>query len=136
MRRRPPGAAACAARAPKHPRMPSGLATELLRPPCLAPLQTINDWYDRDIDAINEPYRPIPSGAAPALPRVRRGGVAGCIWQSGQPSNCRRGWVLCMRLQDLAPLAAGAPPGPRLPPSHESTAPLPLDLQAASARGR
>lgn len=26
-------------------------------------LQTINDWYDRDIDAINEPYRPIPSGA-------------------------------------------------------------------------
>ncbi|XP_020085794.1 chlorophyll synthase, chloroplastic-like isoform X1 [Ananas comosus] len=25
--------------------------------------QTLNDWYDRDIDAINEPYRPIPSGA-------------------------------------------------------------------------
>lgn len=24
--------------------------------------QTINDWYDKDIDAINEPYRPIPSG--------------------------------------------------------------------------
>lgn len=24
--------------------------------------QTINDWYDREIDAINEPYRPIPSG--------------------------------------------------------------------------
>eukprot|EP00667_Euglena_gracilis_P006145 EG_transcript_6198 len=24
--------------------------------------QTINDWYDRDIDAINEPYRAIPSG--------------------------------------------------------------------------
>jgi chlorophyll/bacteriochlorophyll a synthase len=24
--------------------------------------QVINDWYDRDIDAINEPYRPIPSG--------------------------------------------------------------------------
>ena len=24
--------------------------------------QTINDYYDRDIDAINEPYRPIPSG--------------------------------------------------------------------------
>jgi len=23
--------------------------------------QTINDWYDREIDAINEPYRPIPS---------------------------------------------------------------------------
>ena len=25
--------------------------------------QTINDWYDKDVDAINEPYRPIPSGA-------------------------------------------------------------------------
>mmetsp|Transcript_12092 Transcript_12092/g.23231 ORF Transcript_12092/g.23231 Transcript_12092/m.23231 type:complete len:395 (-) Transcript_12092:37-1221(-) len=25
--------------------------------------QTINDWYDREIDAINEPHRPIPSGA-------------------------------------------------------------------------
>eukprot|EP00882_Tetradesmus_deserticola_P029011 GHRQ01032388.1.p1 GENE.GHRQ01032388.1~~GHRQ01032388.1.p1 ORF type:complete len:127 (-),score=39.82 GHRQ01032388.1:359-739(-) len=26
--------------------------------------QTINDYYDREIDAINEPYRPIPSGEA------------------------------------------------------------------------
>jgi len=25
--------------------------------------QTINDWFDRELDAINEPYRPIPSGA-------------------------------------------------------------------------
>jgi chlorophyll synthase len=25
--------------------------------------QTLNDYYDKDIDAINEPYRPIPSGA-------------------------------------------------------------------------
>ncbi|KAH1205726.1 Chlorophyll synthase, chloroplastic [Glycine max] len=25
--------------------------------------QTLNDWYDREIDAINEPYRSIPSGA-------------------------------------------------------------------------
>ncbi|KAL1819450.1 hypothetical protein ACET3Z_014319 [Daucus carota] len=24
--------------------------------------RTLNDWYDREIDAINEPYRPIPSG--------------------------------------------------------------------------
>lgn len=31
--------------------------------------QTINDFYDRDIDAINEPYRPIPSGAI-SLPQV------------------------------------------------------------------
>ncbi|MEM9162068.1 MAG: chlorophyll synthase ChlG [Cyanobacteria bacterium P01_F01_bin.4] len=32
--------------------------------------QTINDYYDREIDAINEPYRPIPSGAI-SLGRVR-----------------------------------------------------------------
>lgn len=25
--------------------------------------QTLNDYYDKEIDAINEPYRPIPSGA-------------------------------------------------------------------------
>jgi chlorophyll/bacteriochlorophyll a synthase len=27
--------------------------------------QIMNDYYDREIDAINEPYRPIPSGAVP-----------------------------------------------------------------------
>jgi chlorophyll synthase len=31
--------------------------------------QTINDFYDRELDAINEPYRPIPSGAI-AIPQV------------------------------------------------------------------
>ncbi|AFZ46570.1 chlorophyll synthase [Cyanobacterium stanieri PCC 7202] len=31
--------------------------------------QTINDFYDREIDAINEPYRPIPSGAI-TIPQV------------------------------------------------------------------
>lgn len=31
--------------------------------------QTINDYYDREIDAINEPYRPIPSGAI-SIPQV------------------------------------------------------------------
>ncbi|GAB5036883.1 chlorophyll synthase [Nannochloropsis oceanica] len=36
--------------------------------------QTINDWYDKDIDAINEPYRPIPSG------RISEGQVKGQIW--------------------------------------------------------
>jgi chlorophyll/bacteriochlorophyll a synthase len=25
--------------------------------------QVVNEWYDREIDAVNEPYRPIPSGA-------------------------------------------------------------------------
>jgi chlorophyll synthase len=27
--------------------------------------QAVNDWYDRDVDAINEPNRPIPSGRVP-----------------------------------------------------------------------
>jgi chlorophyll synthase len=32
--------------------------------------QTLNDYYDREIDAINEPYRPIPSGAI-SIPQVQ-----------------------------------------------------------------
>ncbi|MGB5633812.1 MAG: chlorophyll synthase ChlG, partial [Waterburya sp.] len=32
--------------------------------------QTVNELYDREIDAINEPYRPIPSGAI-SLPQVK-----------------------------------------------------------------
>jgi chlorophyll/bacteriochlorophyll a synthase len=27
--------------------------------------QAVNDWYDRHVDAINEPFRPIPSGRVP-----------------------------------------------------------------------
>uniref|UniRef100_A0A0G4HIT3 Chlorophyll synthase n=1 Tax=Chromera velia CCMP2878 TaxID=1169474 RepID=A0A0G4HIT3_9ALVE len=52
--------------------VPAGLAFEdflksfacmILAGPLLTGFtQTINDWYDREIDAINEPYRPIPSG--------------------------------------------------------------------------
>ena len=41
-----------------------GLVAMILAGPFLTGYtQTINDWYDREIDAINEPYRPIPSGA-------------------------------------------------------------------------
>jgi len=36
--------------------------------------QTINDWYDREIDAINEPNRPIPSG------KISESEVIGQIW--------------------------------------------------------
>lgn len=36
--------------------------------------QTLNDWEDRAIDAINEPYRPIPSGA------ISEGQVIAQIW--------------------------------------------------------
>jgi len=27
--------------------------------------QIVNDWFDREVDAINEPNRPIPSGRVP-----------------------------------------------------------------------
>ena len=53
----------------------------LLPPPPIFPLpphpfKTINDWYDREIDAINEPNRPIPSGAI-SEQQVRGGGILG-----------------------------------------------------------
>jgi len=45
-------------------------ACMLLSGPLLAGYtQTMNDFYDREIDAINEPYRPIPSGAI-SVPQV------------------------------------------------------------------
>jgi chlorophyll synthase len=45
-------------------------ACMLLSGPLLAGYtQTLNDFYDRDIDAINEPYRPIPSGVI-SVPQV------------------------------------------------------------------
>ena len=44
----------------------AAFACMLMSGPLLAGFtQTINDYYDREIDAINEPYRPIPSGAIP-----------------------------------------------------------------------
>ncbi len=42
----------------------ASLACMVMSGPLLAGYtQTLNDYYDREIDAINEPYRPIPSGA-------------------------------------------------------------------------
>jgi chlorophyll synthase len=42
------------------------LAGVLLAGPLLcATSQAINDWFDRGVDAINEPHRPIPSGRIP-----------------------------------------------------------------------
>ena len=49
----------------------ASVACMLMSGPLLAGYtQTLNDYYDREIDAINEPYRPIPSGAIP-LGQVR-----------------------------------------------------------------
>lgn len=47
-------------------RWPLVLAGLLLAGPMLcATSQAANDWYDREVDAINEPLRPIPSGRIP-----------------------------------------------------------------------
>ncbi len=50
----------------RWPDLLAALACMVMSGPLLAGYtQTINDYYDREIDAINEPYRPIPSGAIP-----------------------------------------------------------------------
>jgi chlorophyll synthase len=47
-------------------RLPLVVAGVLLAGPFVcATSQAVNDWFDRDVDAINEPQRPIPSGRMP-----------------------------------------------------------------------
>ena len=47
-------------------RWPAILAGVLLAGPLVcATSQAVNDWFDRHVDAINEPGRPIPSGRVP-----------------------------------------------------------------------
>ena len=41
------------------------LGAILTGPLVCATSQIVNDWFDRGVDAINEPYRPIPSGRVP-----------------------------------------------------------------------
>jgi chlorophyll synthase len=48
----------------------------LAGPLVCATSQAVNDWYDRDVDAINEPNRPIPSGRIPG----RWGLYIACLW--------------------------------------------------------
>ncbi|HET7229889.1 MAG TPA: chlorophyll synthase ChlG [Longimicrobium sp.] len=37
----------------------------LTGPLACAASQAVNDWFDREVDAVNEPHRPIPSGRLP-----------------------------------------------------------------------
>jgi chlorophyll synthase len=41
------------------------IGVTLAGPLVCATSQAVNDWYDRHVDAINEPHRPIPSGRMP-----------------------------------------------------------------------
>src|SRR5690242_19737167 len=47
---------------------PLALAGLLLAGPVVCGMsQAVNDWFDRHVDAVNEPGRPIPSGRMPGL---------------------------------------------------------------------
>ena len=48
----------------------------LAGPLVCATSQAVNDWFDRHVDAINEPKRPIPSGRIPG----RWGLYIACLW--------------------------------------------------------
>ncbi len=51
---------------PVGPRLPFLVAGVLLTGPLVCGTsQAVNDWFDRHVDAINEPARPIPSGRIP-----------------------------------------------------------------------
>lgn len=52
------------------------LGVLLTGPLVCATSQAVNDWFDRHVDAINEPNRPIPSGRVPG----RWGLYIGIIW--------------------------------------------------------
>ncbi len=52
--------------APVAERLPFLLGGVLLAGPLVCGTsQAVNDWFDREVDAINEPHRPIPSGRVP-----------------------------------------------------------------------
>jgi chlorophyll synthase len=60
------GCGVVASGVPLAGRWPVIVAGVLLAGPLVcATSQAVNDWFDRDVDAINEPQRPIPSGRMP-----------------------------------------------------------------------
>ena len=60
-------------------RWPFALAGILLAGPLVCGAsQVVNDWFDREVDAINEPERPVPSGRVPG----RRALYFALIWSA------------------------------------------------------
>ncbi|MFO1337408.1 MAG: chlorophyll synthase ChlG [Burkholderiaceae bacterium] len=60
------GCGVVASGVPLAERWPLVVAGVLLAGPFVcATSQAVNDWFDREVDAINEPQRPIPSGRMP-----------------------------------------------------------------------
>jgi chlorophyll synthase len=63
--------------APLSQRWPLAVCGMVLAGPAVcATSQAVNDWFDRHVDAINEPDRPIPSGRVPG----RWGLYVGMVW--------------------------------------------------------
>jgi chlorophyll/bacteriochlorophyll a synthase len=56
----------------------AALGILLAGPMVCASSQAVNDWYDRHVDAINEPHRPIPSGRIPG----EWGFWIACVWSA------------------------------------------------------
>lgn len=81
----------------------------LAGPAICAASQAVNDWFDRHVDAINEPNRPIPSGRIPG----RWGLWIAILWTglSLALGAALGPWVLCAALLGLAlAWAYSAPP--------------------------
>ena len=70
----------------------------LCGPLLCASSQAVNDWFDRHVDAINEPNRPIPSGRMPG----RWGLFVACLW-----SALSLGWAALLGSWVFAASAAG-----------------------------
>jgi chlorophyll/bacteriochlorophyll a synthase len=66
--------------APFSEKWPLALGGAILAGPMIcATSQAVNDWFDRHVDAINEPNRPIPSGRIPG----KWGLYISCVWTLG-----------------------------------------------------
>ena len=91
-------------------RLPLIVAGVLLAGPFVcATSQAVNDWFDRHVDAINEPNRPIPSGRLPG----RWGLYIAILWSllSFACAAALGVWVLCAAATGLAlAWAYSAPP--------------------------
>jgi len=81
----------------------------LAGPAICATSQAVNDWFDRDVDAINEPGRPIPSGRIPGT-WGRRIAILWTILSLGLAASLGR-WVFFAAILGVAlAWAYSAPP--------------------------
>jgi chlorophyll/bacteriochlorophyll a synthase len=92
--------------------LPAMLGVLLAGPLVCGTSQAVNDWFDRHVDAINEPHRVIPSGRMPG----RWGLYIGLIWSvlSLSISSLLGMWVVVATVFGLASAWAYSAPPVRL----------------------